>query len=119
MPSFCDGATQGAIWLVAIGLDMLTPYVFGSEGWRLSPKHFAERHALIIIIALGESIVAIGVGAEAGLDAKEVVAVVLGVAVAFAMWWMYFDIVEKVDARWLMAERICRLRDPSRIPEIS
>lgn len=99
--SFCDGTTQGVIWLVAIVLDMVEPYLFGSEGWRLSPKHFAERHALIIIIALGESIVAIGVGAEAGLDAKEVVAVVLGVAVAFAMWWMYFDIVEKVASRRL------------------
>ena len=42
---------------------------FGVEGWKLVPGHFAERHGLIIIIALGESIVAIGVGAEGGVDA--------------------------------------------------
>ena len=41
------------------------PYFFGAEGWKLVPGHFAERHGLIIIIALGESIVAIGAGAEA------------------------------------------------------
>ena len=39
------------------------PYLFGSEGWHLVPGHFAERHGLIVIIALGESIVAIGLGA--------------------------------------------------------
>ncbi|MEH3053230.1 MAG: low temperature requirement protein A [Patulibacter minatonensis] len=102
--SFADGTAQGLIWLVAIILDMGGPYVFGSEGWRLSPKHFAERHALILIIALGESIVAIGVGAEgleSGLGTNEVIAAVLGVSVAFSMWWMYFDVVEKVASRRL------------------
>jgi low temperature requirement protein LtrA len=99
--SFFDGTTQGLIWLVAILLDMLGPYVFGSEGWRLSPRHFAERHALIMIIALGESIVAIGIGAEAGLGGAEIVAVILGMGVVFAMWWMYFDVVEKVASRRL------------------
>ena len=44
-----------------------SPYFFGSEGWRLVPGHFAERHGLVIIVALGESIVALGVGAEVGL----------------------------------------------------
>ena len=59
-------------------LDMGGPFVFGAEGWKLVPGHFAERHGLIVIIALGESIVAIGVGAEAGVDAGVVVAAVLG-----------------------------------------
>ncbi len=102
--SFFDGATQGLIWALAIAFDMAGPYVFGSEGWRVSPKHFAERHALIIIIALGESIVAIGVGAEGlegALSTAEIVAIVLGVVVAFSMWWMYFDVVEKVASRRL------------------
>lgn len=99
--SFFDGTTQGLIWLVAILLDMAGPYVFGSEGWRLSPRHFAERHALIMIIALGESIVAIGIGAEAGLGTPEIGAVILGMAVVFSMWWMYFDVVEKVASRRL------------------
>ena len=43
-------------------LDLGEPYFFGAEGWRLVPAHFAERHGLIIIVALGESIVALGVG---------------------------------------------------------
>ena len=61
-------------------------------GWRLSPAHFVERHGLIVIIALGESIVAIGVGAEASdLGAAELLAAGLGVLVAAALWWAYFD----------------------------
>ena len=65
------------------------------------PGHFAERHGLIVIIALGESIVAIGVGAEASVDAGVVAAAVLGVAVAAALWWLYFDIVALVAERRL------------------
>jgi low temperature requirement protein LtrA len=80
------------------------PYLFGSEGWKLAPGHFAERHGLIIIIALGESIVAIGAGAgaEFGVDAGVVVAAVLGVAVAGALWWLYFDVVALVAERRLL-----------------
>ena len=65
------------------------------------PGHFAERHGLIVIIALGESIVAIGVGAEAGVDAGVVTAAVLGIAVAAALWWLYFDVVALVAERQL------------------
>jgi low temperature requirement protein LtrA len=99
--SAADGPLQGALWAVALSLDMAEPYVFGSEGWKLVPAHFAERHGLIIIIALGESIVAIGVGAEHGVDAGVVAAAVLGVAVAAALWWLYFDIVALVAERRL------------------
>ena len=77
------------------------PFLFGSEGWRLVPGHFAERHGLIIIIALGESIVAIGVGAEAHLTAGIAAAAVLGIALAAALWWIYFDVVALVSARRL------------------
>jgi low temperature requirement protein LtrA len=80
---------------------MAGPYFFGAEGWKLVPGHFAERHGLIVIIALGESIVAIGVGAEVGLDAGVVAAAVLGVFVAAALWWLYFDVVALVAERRL------------------
>ena len=60
--SFADGAVQGALWVLAIAIDFGGPYFFGAAGWKLMPEHFAERHGLIIIIALGESIVAIGAG---------------------------------------------------------
>jgi low temperature requirement protein LtrA len=78
--------------------------VFGVSGFRLHAGHFVERHALIIIIALGESIVAIGVGA-AGLElgAGIVVAAVLGVAVAAGLWWAYFDYVVLAAERRLSA----------------
>ena len=99
--SFADGGLQLAIWAIALALDMGEPFVFGSEGWTLVPGHFAERHGLIIIIALGESIVAIGVGAEAGVDAGVVAAATLGIVVAGALWWLYFDVVALVAERRL------------------
>ncbi|HEY7151015.1 MAG TPA: low temperature requirement protein A [Solirubrobacterales bacterium] len=99
--SLFDGLAQAAIWSLALLLDMAEPFFFGSAGWRLVPGHFAERHGLIIIIALGESIVAIGVGAEAHLTAGIAAAAVLGVTLAAALWWTYFDVVALVSARRL------------------
>jgi low temperature requirement protein LtrA len=106
--SLTDGALQGAFWAVALLLDMGGPFLFGSEGWKLAPGHFAERHGLIIIIALGESIVAIGVAAEFGVDAGVVVAAVVGTVVAAALWWLYFDIVAIVAARRLANAEVGR-----------
>jgi low temperature requirement protein LtrA len=102
--SFLDGTAQLVLWGIALSIDMLGPYLFGSEGWKLEPHHFAERHGLIFIIALGESIVAIGVGAEHGLDGGVIIAAVLGMALAATMWWAYFDVVALVAAR-VLSER--------------
>jgi low temperature requirement protein LtrA len=99
--SLFDGLAQGALWALALFLDMAGPYFFGSEGWKLMPEHFAERHGLIVIIALGESIVAIGVGASHSLDLAIGTAAVLGVGLTAAMWWIYFDIVAIVSGRRL------------------
>jgi low temperature requirement protein LtrA len=99
--SALDGLAQAGMWVLALALDVGGPYLFGSEGWRLAPGHFAERHGLIILIALGESIVAVGVGAEAHLTAGIAAAAVLGVALAAELWWTYFDIVAIVSARRL------------------
>ncbi len=99
--SFFDGLAQGALWGLALLLDMGGPYFFGAEGWKLVPGHFAERHGLIIIIALGESIVAIGVGAAGALTLGIGTAAVLGVSLTAAMWWIYFDIVAIVAGRRL------------------
>ena len=95
------GGWQIALWVLALALDMGGPYLFGSEGWKLVPGHFAERHGLIVLIALGESIVAIGVGAGSTVDAGIVAAAVLGTAAAAALWWLYFDIVALVAVRRL------------------
>jgi low temperature requirement protein LtrA len=89
--AFLDAGPQLAVWTVALVLDVCEPLFFGADGWQLVPGHFAERHGLIIIVALGESIVALGVGADAGLAGGEILAAVLGMLLAAAMWWAYFD----------------------------
>jgi len=109
--SLIDGLAQGALWMLALLLDMGGPYFFGSSGWKLVPGHFAERHGLVIIIALGESIVAIGVGASGELDLSIAAAAVLGVALAAAMWWIYFDVVAIVSARRLAEAEVGRVQN--------
>jgi low temperature requirement protein LtrA len=91
---FLDGYAQGALWAVALAVDYGVAYVRAGSGFRVHAGHFVERHGLIVIIALGESIVAIGVGASRlAIGAGVVVAVVFGIALAAAQWWAYFDLV--------------------------
>ncbi len=113
LASAFDGATQAGLWALALFFDTAIPYVFGSEGWHLVPRHFAERHGLIVIIALGESIVAIGVGAgiDTHLDAGTAAAAVLGVALTAAMWWAYFDIVSIINTRRLAEAEVGRVQN--------
>jgi low temperature requirement protein LtrA len=96
-----SGGVQVGIWGLALALDAGGPLLFGLDGWKLVPGHFAERHGAIVIIALGESIVAIGVGAKATLDTGVVVAAVLGVVVAAMLWWVYFDVTAIIAGRRL------------------
>ena len=96
------GTAQVVIWVIALLLDIAEPYLFGSTGWKLMPEHFAERHGLIVIVALGESIVALGVAAEVGLSAEVIASAVLGVGLVFALWWVYFDIVAIANVRRLV-----------------
>jgi low temperature requirement protein LtrA len=92
--AFFDGAAQAAIWIVALAIDFSGPYLFGLRGFRVSAGHFSERFGLIVIIALGESIVAIGAGiAGVDLDAGLVIGAVVGIVLAAALWWAYFDVV--------------------------
>jgi low temperature requirement protein LtrA len=89
---FLDGAPQMALWGAALAVDYLGVLVGHMRGWRVSPEHFVERHGLVVIIALGESIVAIGVGAAGlPLTAGVIMAALLGIAVVAAIWWSYFD----------------------------
>src|SRR3954451_14159154 len=102
--SACDGWLQGALWLLALVVHIAGLSLSGLQGWRVSPAHFAERHGLIVIIALGEQIVSIGVGASGRpLDAALVAAALLGLTAAFALWWAYFDVVALVAERRLRA----------------
>jgi low temperature requirement protein LtrA len=100
--AFADGALQAALWIVALALDYGGPYVRGVAGYRVHPAHFAERFSLIVIIALGESIVAIGVAAAgAALTLELITAGVLGLAVIAALWWAYFDVIAVLAQRQL------------------
>jgi low temperature requirement protein LtrA len=99
--AFTAGELQLCLWGLALVLDAGGPYLFGADGWKLVPGHFAERHGLIVLIALGESIVALGVGAKVVLDTGIVVAAVLGVVVAATLWWVYFDVTAIVAERRL------------------
>jgi low temperature requirement protein LtrA len=104
--AFLDPPYQALVWIVALTIDFSGPYVFGVRGFRISAGHFAERFSLIVIIALGESIVAIGAGIEGALDAGIIVAAVLGLVIACAQWWAYFDVVAVAAER-----RFRRARD--------
>jgi low temperature requirement protein LtrA len=102
-----DGAAQTLCWVAAVAIDYGGLVARGVQGWRVAAGHFAERHGLIVIIALGESIVALGVGAGGlELDAGIIVAALLGVAVSASLWWAYFDFVA------IVAERRLRSADP-------
>jgi low temperature requirement protein LtrA len=108
--SMFDGALQAAFWIVALALDYGGPYVRGVAGYRVHPAHFAERFSLIIIIALGESIVAIGVGAGSEpLDTAISFAAVLSLLTSAALWWAYFDIVAALGQ-----QRLAELRGEQR-----
>ena len=103
---FLDGFAQGTLWAIALAIDYGVAFIGGVSGFRVHAGHFVERHGLVIIIALGESIVAIGVGAS-GLEigVGVVLAAVLGVALAAALWWAYFDLVMLVAERRLSATK--------------
>ena len=100
--ALAGGGWQIALWITAAVLDIGEPYVIDAGGWRLVPAHFAERYGLIVIVALGESIVALGVGADVGLSLGVTVAAILGVALVFELWWIYFDIVAIANVRRLV-----------------
>ncbi len=89
-----DGGTQTALWVAALAADYGGTLLGGARGWRLrSPGHFAERFGLILIVALGESIVAIGVGvAQLPISWPIVVASGLGLVLSAGLWWAYFDV---------------------------
>jgi len=87
------GTAQILAWVAALIGDLVGTMLAGATGWRVnSAKHFAERHGLIIIVALGESIVSIGIGvAELPISWPSVGASVLGLVLSAALWWTYFD----------------------------
>jgi low temperature requirement protein LtrA len=96
------GTGRSICWIAALAVDYGGLFFSGTQEWRVEPAHFSERHGLMIIIALGESIVAVGVGATSlGIGTGVVIGALFGIAVAAALWWAYFDVVATVAARKL------------------
>lgn len=89
---FVDPDYRAWIWLASLAIDAVGTLTVGRREWRISPSHFAERFALIVIIALGESIVAIGIGtSNLERDTTYALSVVVAFAGVAALWWAYFD----------------------------
>jgi low temperature requirement protein LtrA len=88
---FLDGARTW-LWVAALACTYVGAGLSGSTGWRVHPSHLAERYGLVLIIALGEAFVAIGIGATGvGIGPREVGAAILGLLIATAFWLAYFD----------------------------
>ncbi len=112
---FTDGARTW-LWLAALVCTYVGAVLSGSTGWHVHPSHFAERHGLVLIIALGEAFIAIGIGATGiGIGLGEVVAAILGLLVATSFWLAYFDFFSIRGERMLGdlqgAERVALARD--------
>jgi low temperature requirement protein LtrA len=107
---FAEG-TRTWLWVAALACTYVGAAVSGSTGWRVHPTHLAERYGLVLIIALGEAFVAIGIGATGtGIGLGEVVAAILGLLVATSFWLAYFDFFS-IRGERMLAE----LRGPDRI----
>ena len=104
---FADGDNRAYFWIASLTIDVVGTLTVARANWRVSPSHFAERFGLIVIIALGESIVAIGLATS---DLERDLAFALSVVIAFAgvaaLWWAYFDFTA------VAAERALRRASP-------
>ena len=112
---FTDGARTW-LWLAALACTYVGAALSGSRGWRLHPSHLAERYGLVLIIALGEAFISIGIGATGiGIGLGEVVAAILGLLVAASFWLAYFDFFAIRGEQMLRdlegAERVALARD--------
>ncbi|MCW2960023.1 MAG: low temperature requirement protein, partial [Thermoleophilia bacterium] len=103
------GDRQLEFWLAGLLLYVAVPLIFGSEGWLLTPTHFTERHSLIVIVALGESIIAVGAGATHPERLGEITVVFAGTLIAFCLWWVYFDVLS------IVAEHRLEAAEPGRV----
>jgi low temperature requirement protein LtrA len=98
------GATQYVLWGATGLFYWLTPLLRDTSGFLIEPAHFVERHGLVVIIAMGESIVAIGFGAShLAVDGSLVAVAVIGLALTTCLWWLYFGGDDALAERALVA----------------
>jgi low temperature requirement protein LtrA len=85
------GTAQYVLWALAVMFEWLTPLVRSPSGFEVRAAHFVERHGLVVLIAIGESVVAVGVGAAGlAIDLELVGVALLGLALSACLWWLYF-----------------------------
>jgi low temperature requirement protein LtrA len=104
---FVGGTARYACWLAALALQSVVPYLVPRFSWvrvlpmfRLQPAHFVERHGLLVIIALGESVVAIGMGVDTDqLGVGTVAVIALALALPAALWWTYYTDTSAAEER--------------------
>ena len=101
--SLVNGSSRYLLWLLAIGVHVFTSFLGTGLRFELRVSHFVERHGLLLLVALGESIVAIGAGGLE-LNLRFILAAVLGLLLTAALWWIYFARDEEV-ARDIMVAR--------------
>jgi low temperature requirement protein LtrA len=102
---FVHGELRPVLWLAALAIGLFGPLLGGLSGWRVQPAHFVERHGLIVIIAIGESLIAIGLGARiTEIGTGVIVAAVLGLVVTTSFWLAYFDFFP-IRGQQMLADR--------------
>ena len=107
------GAAQYALWAAAVALQWLTPALRGLAGFEVAPSHFVERHGLVLLVAIGESVVAVGIGASGlPVDAGLAFVALLGLALSACLWWLYFGLGddERADRALAAMEPLLRAR---------
>jgi low temperature requirement protein LtrA len=89
---FVSGVPAYVLWTAALVIQAGAPLVVRLRGrFDIGSEHFAERHGALIIVAIGESVAAIGIGAfQLTVSAKLVIAAVAGLALSVTFWWLYF-----------------------------
>jgi low temperature requirement protein LtrA len=86
---YVGGFIRYLLWALAIAFHILASFLGTGLGFELRVGHFVERHGLLLLVALGESILAIGAG-HLALDTEFILAAVMGLILSAALWWVYF-----------------------------
>ncbi len=100
------GTVQYLLWGSAFVLEWISPKLIDDSGFVIEPAHFVERHGLVVLIAIGESVVAVGIGARGlAVDLKLIVAALLGLAFSACLWWSHFGTNERAPEEAMTAAR--------------
>jgi len=98
-----EGTARPLLWVAAVVISYTGPYLTGVAGFSVHPAHLAERHGLIVIIALGESVVAIGSAGDIAVDWGLAGTALLIMGLLIGLWWVYFDHEAEEDEAALTA----------------